>query len=382
MRILQIVYSLGPGGAERLVVDISNELSRQGHDVTLCVLRDDKQGNFGFFKQEISEKINYINLSIPVGLRLNNIVILFKLIKRIKPQVVHCHLNLVNYVFPLAIIFTKIRFFHTIHSNVMNEANSSVEYWIRRYFYTNFKMKAITISNETSQSFITYYKTSPYSEIYNGRILPNPTSAYSEVKNDIQNFKDNGNTIFLHIGSCSSVKNQRMLINVFNKLVQNGELIVLLIIGSGFDSEEGKSLKSLACDKIIFLGAKHNVSDYLLNSDAFCLSSTSEGMPISLIEALACGCIPICTPVGGLINTIQNGITGYLSGSVSENDYYSTIMSYLENKGQIKKEDLIQYYLTNFSIEECVNKHLLLYKDIGVNPMAKTTSEAAKSHKL
>lgn len=361
MKILQIVYSLGPGGAERFVVDLSNELSRQGHDVTLCVLRDEKQGNFGFYKREVAEKINYINLSLPVGLRLRNIVALYKLVKKLKPQIVHCHLNLVNYVFPLTIIFKKIRFFHTIHSNPLNEVNSSIEYSIRRYFYSNLRMKSITISKETSQSFVTYYKISPFSEIYNGRAYPIQTSLLSDVKSEIQNFKDNSNTIFLHIGSCSAAKNQIMLINVFNKLIQNGERAVLLIIGAGFDSDEGMRLKSIACDKIIFIGTKHNVSDYLLNADAFCLSSTSEAMPISLIEALACGCIPICTPVGGLINTIQNGVTGYLSKSVSENDYYLTIKYYLENKERIKKEDLIKYYITNFSIEECANRHLLLY---------------------
>lgn len=362
MKILQISYSLGSGGAERFVVDLSNELSRQGHDVTLCILRDDTQGNFGFYKHEVSAKINYINLKIPVGIRLNNIAVLFKLIKRLKPQIVHCHLNLVNYIFPLIIIFTKIRFFQTIHSNPMREVSNSFEYWIRRYFYTNFKMKAITISEENSCSFVAYYKTSPFGEIYNGRTPPNPTAAYSEVKNDIQNFKNNGNTIFLHIGRCNIVKNQRMLINVFNKLIQNGEQIVLLIIGSGFDFEEGQKLRNLACDKIFFLGEKHNVSDYLLNADAFCLSSTYEGMPISLIEALACGCIPICTPVGGIINTIENGKTGYLSQSISENDYYDSFLNYLRNKEQIKRKDLIQYYFTHFSIEDCVKNYLALYE--------------------
>ena len=363
MKILQLLYSLSPGGAERFVVDLSNELSRHGHDITLCALRDDSIGNFGFYKCDISVKVNYVNLKIPIGLRLSNIAVLYKLIKRLNPQIVHCHLNLVNYVFPLIIIFPKIRFFHTIHSDPIREISYPIEFWIRRYFYSNFKMKAITISEETSSSFVAYYKTSPFGEIYNGRTPLNPTAAYSEVKQIIQNFKYEGNLIFLHIGSCNIVKNQRMLINVFNKLIQNGELVVLYIIGSGFDSEEGQKLKNLSCNRIFFLGEKHNVSDYLLSADAFCLSSINEGMPISLIEALACGCTPICTPVGGIINTIENGKTGYLSQSVSEEDYYHSLLSYLENKDQVKREDLIQYYLSHFSIQECANKYISLYKD-------------------
>lgn len=362
MRILQLIYTLAPGGAERMVVDLSNELARQGNEVTLCVLRDDKEGNFGFYRHEVSDKINYINLRIPVGLRFKNIFILYRFIKQLKPEVVHCHLNLVNYLFPLTIIFTKIKFFNTIHSIPTYEVSNSVEYWIRRYFFSNFKMKAITISEETSRFFLSYYKTPPFFEIYNGRAVPKPTPEYLNVKSTVQKFREEENTVFLHIGTCNAAKNQKMLINVFNRLVENGDQVVLMIIGSGFDSEEGKNLKNLACSKIIFLGQRQNVSDYLLNSDAFCLSSVIEGMPISLIEALACGCIPICTPVGGLINTISNGATGYLAKSVSENDYYISVKSYLENKNQVKKDDLVKYYHTHFSIEKCANSYLSLFR--------------------
>ena len=361
MRILQMIYTLAPGGAERMVVDLSNELSRKGHEVTLCVLRDDQQSNFGFYKHEVSENINYINLKIPIGLRLTNIYVLYKLIKKLQPQVVHCHLNLVNYLFPLTFFFNKVVFFNTIHSKPTYEVSNSIEYWIRRYFFSQYKMKAVTISEETSRFFRSYYKTEPFAEIYNGRAVPQPTQVYDEVKAEIKKFRDEGAKIFLHIGTCNAAKNQKMLINVFNRLVDNGVNVVLMIIGSGFDSDEGRILKNLARNNIIFLGQKQNVSDYLLNADAFCLSSVIEGMPISLIEALACGCVPICTPVGGLINTISDGKTGYLSKTVDENDYFSSVMSFLENKNQVNKEDLIQYYLTHFSIEECATNYLSLF---------------------
>lgn len=368
MKILQLVYSLGPGGAERFVVDLSNELSRQGHEVTLCVLRDDMAGNSGFYRKDVSENLNYINLKIPPGLRFRNILILYRLIKKLNPQVVHSHLNLVNYVFPLTLIFRKIRFFHTIHSIPKSEVKSKLEYRIRSYFYSKFKMKAITISEETSRFFLSYYKFSPFNEIYNGRALPKATAEFSEIRNEIQKYRDHGSTIFLHIGTCNAAKNQRVLINAFNKLTNNGDSALLMIIGSGFDSDEGRNLKALAGDKIIFLGERHNVSDYLLNSDAFCLSSNREGMPISLIEAFACGCTPICTPIGGLINTVKNGVTGYLSKTVSETDYYFALRDYLKNKNKIKKEDLISYYKNNFSIEECAHKYILLYKDGETGP--------------
>jgi glycosyltransferase involved in cell wall biosynthesis len=361
MKMLQIIYNLAPGGAQRLVVDLSNEFSKRGHLVTLCVLRDDSQSNFDFYKCELSEKVEYLSLKIPVGFKLNNILKLFKLIRRVKPQVVTCHQNLVNYVFPLTIIFPGIIFFENIHTDASKIAGSKIEYWIRWVFYRTRKMKAVTISPETSRSLEANFGISPFGEISNGRATPEPSALYSEVKNEIHNYKDRGCTVFVHIGSCSEAKNQIMLVNVFNKLIQSGEQVVLLIIGPGFDSKEGQNLKNSAGKNIFFLDEKHNISDYLLNADAFCLSSIYEGMPISLIEALACGCVPICTPIGGMVNVISNGVTGYLSETVSENDYYNSVLTYLTNKTQVKKEDLVKYYFSHYSIEACADKYLTLY---------------------
>lgn len=363
MKILHFIYQLSPGGAERFVVDLTNELSNQGHDVTLCILRDDTLENFGFYKGEISEKVNYINLKIPAGLRFNNIAVLFKLVKRIKPQIVHCHLNLVNYIFPLTFIFPRVKFFQTIHDDAKKEVKNNIEYRIRLFFYKNLKVKAITISAETSYSFEAYYKIPPFKEIYNGRVNPEPSAFYTDIKKEIQNFKEKGNTVFIHIGRCSVQKNQLMLISVFNKLILSGNQIVLLIIGSGFDSDEGQKLKEVACDKIFFLGEKHNISDYLLNADAFCLSSIHEGMPISLIEAFACGCIPICTPVGGMINIIDNGITGFISKSVSEADYLDAMEQFLDCRQSIDKTKLVKFYRDNLTIEQCAMKYIKLYAE-------------------
>ncbi|WP_449440722.1 glycosyltransferase [Pedobacter steynii] len=72
---------------------------------------------------------------------------------------------------------------------------------------------------------------------------------------------------------------------------------------------------------IEFIEGRHNVVDYLSIADAFCLSSIFEGMPISLIEALSVGCIPICTPVGGISQMIKHGKTGFLSRDVSVDSY-------------------------------------------------------------
>jgi glycosyltransferase involved in cell wall biosynthesis len=153
-----------------------------------------------------------------------------------------------------------------------------------------------------------------------------------------------------------------MLIRAFNRLKDDGNDIILLVVGSGFEMETG--LLSLARNHIHFLGAKANVMDYLYASDAFCLSSVTEGMPISLIEAMACGCIPVCTPVGGILNTIQDGVTGFLSKSISEDDFLDALKRLIREKDTIDRQRIIDYSYSNFSIGKCSEKYLELYEGL------------------
>jgi glycosyltransferase involved in cell wall biosynthesis len=362
MKILQMIYTLSSGGAERFVVDLSNELNNFGHNVFLCTLRDDTKKNHGFYKSEISSNINYFNLKIKEGFRLMNFFTIFKLIKNIKPDIVHCHQNLIYYIFPLILLNkNNTKYFYTIHTSAEREILGKVDLFIRKYFFKNKLLIPITISPQTSKSFIEVYNTNSFEEIVNGRKLPSISKNFFKVKKIISDFKINNTCIFIHIGRCNEVKNQLMLINVFNRIFEDGKKFKLFIIGSGFDSKLGYEIKLKANENIIFVNETQNVADYLMNADAFCLSSTMEGMPISLIESLACGCIPICTPVGGIVDTIEDAITGFLSNTIKEDDYYKAVMNFYNKKSEISKLFLIEHYKSNFSIEECTLKHINLY---------------------
>jgi glycosyltransferase involved in cell wall biosynthesis len=361
MKILQFIYELVPGGAERFVVDLINELAKSC-ETSLFTLRDDTIGNRGFYVPEISSEVTYVNLKIKTGFNPGLIWTFYRILRNEKPDIVHCHLNLVNYFFPLSLLFRdRIRFFYTIHNSAETEVESELERIFMRFFFKHRLFNPVAISEETKNSYQDFYKLKEVPVIYNGRKFTGKTTGYEKVVSEIAALKPTEKTLtFCHVSRYDEKqKNHTMLVSVFNKLLEEQFDVMLLVIGEGF--EQASELKNLAKNHIHFLGIKTNVIDYLYASDAFCLSSNFEGMPISLIEAFACGCPSICTPVGGIVNTVKNGETGYLSESLSEKDYLTAVKKFVQNGKSIDKEKLVRYYYDNFSIEQCTGKYLRLY---------------------
>lgn len=58
--------------------------------------------------------------------------------------------------------------------------------------------------------------------------------------------------LLLHIARCAVQKNQDLLIDAFNEIISQKHNVILLIIGSGFDSEKGNELKRRAHNGIYF----------------------------------------------------------------------------------------------------------------------------------
>ena len=99
MKIIQIIYSLCPGGAEKFVVDLSNQLATMGHDVTLCMLRDVTDESLTFNKQFLQSNVKLHSMKFSRGFSWGKCRSVEKYIQNERPDVVHCHLNVIPYVY-------------------------------------------------------------------------------------------------------------------------------------------------------------------------------------------------------------------------------------------------------------------------------------------
>lgn len=360
MKILQIIFTLAQGGAERFVVDMCNELSANNNEVYLLTVNANTHKERHYL-DSLSPKAIYQNVGAHKGLSLKSIIGVYKAIRDIKPDIVHIHCSAVLIYLPV-LLYKKAKYIHTLH----NVAEKAISFqWLRKFQGWLFRknLQPITISNICQQSYIDFYKQNNAICITNGRAKLEKTNEYATVKKEVEAYKQ-GKTrpVFIHVARFAEQKNQKLLFDTFIKLHNEGKEFLLVVIGAGFENSPYMHLNETGYIKI--LGAKQNVGDYLACSNYFVLSSLWEGLPISLLEAMSMGLIPICTPAGGIVNVITDGKNGFLSKSFNEDDFYNTVARAFNKETTINKDEIIKEYKNNYTMEVCVNKYYQIYNKL------------------
>lgn len=94
------------------------------------------------------------------------------------------------------------------------------------------------------------------------------------------------------------------------------------------------------------------------------MSSKMEGLPISLLEAMSLGVIPVSTPAGGVCDVIRNGENGYISSSHTPEDFYRIVKDAIANIGNVSSKEFkmsikqnIQWLLVRKNILICIKNH-------------------------
>ena len=150
---------------------------------------------------------------------------------------------------------------------------------------------------------------------------------------------------------------------VADRLIKEGYKLEILFIGRLCEQNMADFIESLGNKHLHLLGTRTNPLEYLKMADAFCLTSSHEGLPISLIEALGVGTIPVCTPVGGIVDLVQDGVNGFLSKGIDEDAYYAALKRYLDTPAekleQMRSEAIRSY--EPYSMKGCAGNYEKLF---------------------
>lgn len=360
MKIIEIIPQLSSGGGERFTVDLCNELSNE-NDVTLIVLHSLEKT--GFYKDELSPKVKLYSMEKQRGLDWRLPFRIYSLVKKVQPDVVHMHLRAIIYCI-LSVLFNRsVFYFHTVHNDAQKEAGSFLSSCIRKFCFKSGRVIPVTISTESENSFVEYYGFKP-PMIPNGRNVAQDLVVSEHVVNEFLRYKgDSNEQVLVCLARINDVKRQPMIARIVSILNSEGYKFSMLMIGNDSNTSLVNEIRTLNCPKVHILGERKNPLEYLKMADAYCLMSSYEGMPISLIEALGVGTIPICSPVGGIVNTVEDGINGILASDISEEACYLAVKRFLDLSDAEKRRmriNVLRSYEA-YTMAECAKKYYKLF---------------------
>lgn len=147
--------------------------------------------------------------------------------------------------------------------------------------------------------------------------------------------------------------------------------IHLHILGTGEEEEQLRKLsESLGLrDRVHFLGFRRNIYDYLAYCDVLLIPSIHEGLPYTLLEAMALGVPTIASQVGGLAETLQDKSTALLVPPQDKQALTQAIQLLYTNKALRLhiSERARQLQTAKYSVETMTDQYLLVYRRLLIN---------------
>lgn len=323
-KVVFVLPDFSIGGAEKMVSIISLNLDKDKFIPQILIIKN-KRNNY--LEKETISKIETHFLNKNSGFDIKTFIYAYRKLKKLKPNIIHTHLQSFLYIVPYAIL-NKIKIIHTIHCEPTREGTTIHRKILQLLINKNIVIP-VAISDELGKATEKYYKIKKCNIIYN----PVDTKTFRPEKKQRKNEKI---IKFINIGRLVKEKNQELLILGIKKLHETYSNIRLDIIGEGVLKDDLQKIitNNHAENYIKLLGSRSDIANLLNESDIFALTSTTEGMPMTLLEAMACGKPIICSCVGGIPDVIKNN--GYLFESNNINDFVNKAAS------MISKPEIIQ----------------------------------------
>lgn len=289
--------SLDGGGAERVTVILLNKLVEQGYVIDLLVANGQ-----GVYRQQVDPRINIIDFG-----KSRVASCLLPLIRYLKLHRPAALLSVMNYTNVIAILARKVsgvscRLVLTEHNNaeLALQNNTSAKYYLVNYLTKWLYRSAdsiVCVSQGVADSIhrLLDIPKSKLTVIYNPVIHPG-IMANAKQAISLPFVLSDGELLVIGVGRLSAQKNFPNLIKAFNIFIRT-KAAKLVILGEGEDRMALQELiVRLGLEESVFLpGFVENPYAWMRRADLFALSSSWEGLPTVLIEALACGCKVVST---------------------------------------------------------------------------------------
>jgi len=366
LNVLQVIPALGFGGAERQVVTLAGGLDRSRYAPIVCCLR--RRGPLAATLDE--QGIPVIELRWRTRYLPISLLRLILLMRSLQVDIVHTHLFEAGLWGRIAAKLAGICIIvHTEHG--LNPWKKRQHIWYER-LADRFTDKRITVSEDIRQSRIHREGLSPENLV----VIPNtidlahfdPTLIHAPETTRQRLGLRGSNAVVGTVARLSHEKGITYLLRAAETVARACPDVHFLIVGDGPLRE---SLEVLAeqvglRNSVVFTGARSGIRELLAVMDVFVLPSLREGIPVSLLEAMAMKRAVIATDVGGTPEVLRNNSGGILVPPADVGVLAEAMIGLLQDPqrrtrlGEAARERVRE----TFSSEVCIRQIEHLYEEL------------------
>ena len=374
LKILHIIPTLNKGGAERIVLDICNQLSEINHvQVKLVIFRNEVKYDISDYPFEIKVIPSKISLSLIRKVKFE-VSELDRFISNYQPNIIHSHLFEAELI-SRTVTYPSAKWFSHCHDNMIQMRQFSLStlfkksyltnYYEKRYLFKRYKINQgtqfIAISNHTSD----YFKK--VQSLYKVTLMHNAINA-NRFKRPIELTKSNSEEIrIVNIGSFVKKKNQAFLLDIILVLNKKEIRTKTYFLGDGpTRNEVEEKAKALGVsDQCFFEGNVNKVEQYLWNSDIYLHTATYEPLGLVLLEAMAAGLPVVTLDGGGNRDLMINGKNGYIFSEENAEMFAEQIIELMNDSKKYKEITCYtKEFAQQFDIKNYCEKLITIYKNL------------------
>jgi len=366
IKILQVIWALLYGGAERVVMDLSQALDREKFDVHICCTNGKGVFAEGMEKQGIPVHVLADAEWKPVylsGLKL------IRLLRKERPAVLHSHGSGPLFDASFARLFYRVPLYvHTFHYG--NYPHCSRKTLMAERVAARMPDQLVAVSNAQRSALVQYLKIPPgkIRTIWNG-VAKNANMGNQEL---IEAKKrelgiEPGD---LTLGTVAIFSEQKGLAYLMESAARVMNILPnarFILVGDGpLRPELEKKARNMGLDsRVLFTGLRTDVQELLLAFDVFLMSSLWEGMALTLLEAMAAGKPVVATDVGDNSRIIKHGITGYIVRPKDAAQMADSIIQLGSDPEALRKmgDEAWREYNNKFSREKMAGEYGRLFEE-------------------
>lgn len=356
IKVLQIIDSLNPGGAEMMAVNIANGLSISDNVISyICTTREE-----GLLKEKISKNVNYIFLNKKSALDIKSIKKLYNFIKKEDITIIHAHSSSFFIGYLIKLLIPKLKLIWHDHYGKSNELG-------------NRKYKVLRIASEKFDSSIAVNKL--LKEWANQYLKNKKTYLLSNFAILTENKRENKTTLkgvsgkrIVCLANFRPQKDHLNLLNAFKNVVSKHSDWTLHLVGLDLKDDYSKSITNYIqqhqlTDTVYTYHDKTDILNILKQSTIGVLASKSEGLPVTLLEYGLAKLAVITTDVGDCSKVIKNNLNGFVVPSKNATQLALKINELIEDDVLKDKfgENLFEEVQKNYSEEAYLKKLLAVY---------------------